>query len=774
MKSISLAFSLLLQIIISTMTAQEKILPLDQLSWEFSAANDPIKFPAQVPGNVFLDLEKNGLLQNPLLGLGEEKAQWVSHQDWEYTTSNIICAPLEKGQRAFLHLPEIDTYCDVYWNGQFLTRTDNAFIHWKIDITDRIQANNQLRFVLYSPYKIAEQKLKKLAYPIPGDSIRAVTRKPQYEFGWDWGPKLAGCGIRQNPYIVIADENNIQEAYIKLGNKENDPLELNVSIAISQGQDLTVKVFDVTQSEIELLSKSIDQEKNRFPFTLPGDVKWSTGHSAQSSLRKIEVRLYKDRKCISTKKFTTAPRSIALIQEKDQWGTSFYFELNNKKIFIKGANYIPIKYFHEQATEADYRTLIERCKSANINMLRVWGGGIYEPDIFYDLCDEYGIMVWQDFMYACSMYPGDPAFMLSARQEAEEHVKRLSHHPCMALWCGNNENSEGWERWGWKVGLHPNYEKKLQRAYNDLFLKTLPETVKSYSSLPYWPSSPLWGRGDARSLVEGDSHYWGVWHDAENFEVLMTKIPRFMSEFGMQSYPSQKVQNEMCSEGKFHPKDPGIAMHQKHNRGFSLMHQYMQYWHPTGETLMHEDYALLTQYVQAEGMTMGIEAQRRHSDKCGGTMFWQLNDVWPSFSWSAMDWHFQPKPFLEQLTYAYGPYLASGEWNGKEWSLYIINEFAAMPNTHISIQYKKGDKILNQWTLNSNIEVQSQVVFKTKEIKPELDAYFVVICEHNDLPNHHYERKMKSKGISESFMVPIVENGKWSCAPLKMNTTEAQ
>lgn len=772
MKFITLIFLLTFQTILFDMNAQEKKYTLESLQWEFSAANDPIKFSAHIPGNVFLDLEKNGLIQNPLLGLGEEKAQWVSHQDWEYSAQHIICPPHQKNERVFLHLPELDTYCDIYWNSKLLTRADNAFIHWKIDITDLILPHNDIKIIFYSPYKIANQKLKNISYPIPGDSIRAVTRKPQYEFGWDWGPKLAGCGIRQTPYFEVCNEVYLKDVFLKLGKNVEDPMELNLEIAQTGNHHVSIQVMDVTEGETEILSQVLTQEKNKFFFELPISHEWGFGPWALASLHQIQLRLYVDGELEAQKDFRTAPRSIELVQEKDQWGKSFYFKLNGKKIFIKGANYIPIRYFHEQATEADYRMLMERCKAANINMLRVWGGGIYEPDIFYNLCDEYGILVWQDFMYACSMYPGDPAFMQSARLEAEEHVKRLSHHPCMALWCGNNENSEGWERWGWKMGLHPSDEKKIQRAYNDLFLKTLPETVKNNSNLPYWPSSPLWGRGDARSLIEGDSHYWGVWHDAENFEVLMTKIPRFMSEFGMQSYPSQEVQNEMCSEGKFHPKDPGILMHQKHNRGFSLMHQYMQYWHPMGETLRHEDYAMLTQYVQAEGMTMGIEAQRRHSDKCGGTMFWQLNDVWPSFSWSAMDWHFQPKPFLNQLTYAYGPYLASGEWNGKEWSLYIINELNEMPQTNIQILYKKGDKILNQWEIKSDIQTQSQVVFKTKEIKPEIDAYFEIICGHQELPNQQYHRKMKSKGISEKFMIPIVEEGIWSCAPMTVKTTE--
>jgi beta-mannosidase len=742
-------------------------------NWTFCAANDPISFPAHVPGNIFKDLQLNALIENPLLGIGEEKAQWVSHQDWEYHIKGIKAPTHQSNQRIILHLPEIDTYCDIYLNNQLIIRTDNAFLHWKVDITDQLKSENDFKFVFYSPYKIANQKLKQLSYPIPGDSIRAVTRKPQYEFGWDWGPKLAGCGIRQNPYFELRSEFAIEEAYIHHPNQINQPFACHIQVHNPSGEDYSIRIIDATESgkEQQLINSTHSKENlEKLEFNLKSTLLWGEGSDAKKSLRKIRVEILHHNVVMDYKEFSIAPRTIELVQEKDKWGTSFYFKLNGKRTFIKGANYIPIRYFHEQATEEDYRTLMERCKAANINMLRVWGGGIYEPDIFYNLCDEFGIMVWQDFMYACSMYPGDEGFLKNAKLEAEEHVKRLSHHPCMALWCGNNENSEGWERWGWKMGLSAQNEKRIQKAYNDLFLKTLPNAVQHFSSTPYWPSSPLWGRGDARSLVEGDSHYWGVWHDAENFEVLMTKIPRFMSEFGMQSYPSPKVMNEMCRQGEYHPKDPGILVHQKHSRGFDLMHQYMRYWHPTGETLNDADYGRLTQFVQAEGMTMGIEAQRRHSDKCGGTMFWQLNDVWPSFSWSAMDWHFEPKPFLEQLTYAYGPYLASGEWNGKEWQLYIINELKPMPNTTIKIQYVK-DKVIKSWEIKSDIAESSQIVFKTKEIASVVDGKFIIECIHPDLPNGHYIREMKSKGYSESFMVPTVDAGHWSCTPMTIHNT---
>ena len=752
--------SLLFLIIQYAMSGQTSIALKE--GWMFSPANENQWRPAEIPGNIFCDLERQNLIQNPLLGTNEKEAQWVSQQDWEYKIDNIQLPELKSGQHFQLTLPELDTYADIYWNDQFLMRTDNAFRTWKVNIP-QVSSINQLRIYFHSPYKIAREKLKNLPYPLPGDSIRAVTRKPQYQFGWDWGPSLAGCGIKKQPSIEIINEQHILHDQLILpdNSKEEASYRLKFNVPVERCE---VTIFH-QQSDSIILQKTFHSATDIMCSFVPLQKKlWQIGRNNELDTYIVSVR--QNNQIIHQKKFNILPRSIELSQKKDKWGKEFYFLVNGQKTFMKGANYIPIKFFHEQATEADYRLLIERCKESNINMLRVWGGGIYEPDIFYDLCDKAGIMVWQDFMFACSMYPGDEGYLANLKAEVTEQVQRLSHHPCMALWCGNNENSEGWERWGWQIGLSDKRKNQIQKAYNEVFLKLLPNTVSQYAQTPYWPSSPLWGRGDERSLKEGDCHYWGVWHDAENFEVLMTKIPRFMSEFGMQSYPNKNVLDEMCTKGEYHPKDPGIVQHQKHNRGFSLMHQYMQYWHPTGEGLNNEQYALLTQYVQAEGMTMGIEAQRRHMDKCGGTLFWQLNDVWPSFSWSAMDWHFQPKPFLTQLNYAYAPFLASSEWTGKEWSLYLINEDSLMKNAMIHIQYYVKDAVIKDWFIEKNIEQGSHVVFKTKDISHQDDAYFIIECRHPNLPNANYRRQIKSKGYSNQFMVPAVENEQWICKPL--------
>jgi beta-mannosidase len=257
------------------------------------------------------------------------------------------------------------------------------------------------------------------------------------------------------------------------------------------------------------------------------------------------------------------------------------------------------------------------------------------------------------------MYPADSLFVTNVMAEADEQTKRLRNHPSMAVWCGNNENAEGWERWGWQQGLNDKQKAKLWRAYLDIFDLTLGKTVSTNTNLAYWQSSPRFGRGDARSFTEGDSHYWGVWHDEEPFEVMNTKVPRFMSEFGMQSFPSEQALKNMFTTSAGGYDDPGLLQHQKHNRGFKLMDKYMSNWYKPIDHKELNKYGLLTQAVQAEGIGLGIEAHRRNAPYCMGTMYWQLNDVWPSFSWSSMDYTGEPKLLFELLSVLYAPQLIS-------------------------------------------------------------------------------------------------------------------
>jgi beta-mannosidase len=314
------------------------------------------------------------------------------------------------------------------------------------------------------------------------------------------------------------------------------------------------------------------------------------------------------------------------------------------------------------------------------------------------------------------MYPGDEAFLQNVSAEAVEQVKRLRNHPCIALWCGNNENSEGWERWGWKSGLTNEQTEKLQKGYDDVFKKLLPGIVAQFSKTNYWESSPRLGRGDARSINEGDSHYWGVWHDEEPFEVLQTKVPRFMSEFGMQSYPSEEVLMEMLEEDEFSMTDEGIAQHQKHSRGFSLMEKYMNNWYEPVSPDDFKMYGEMTQVVQAEGMMMGIEAQRRAMPKCMGTLFWQLNDVWPSFSWSCIDYKGTPKLLYEALKTVYAPQLISCTMNGDELQIWWVSD-ARIDTDKMELDYAIFDGTTFQGEANGKLRSKDVASYESPKLE---------------------------------------------------------
>jgi beta-mannosidase len=636
---------------------------------------------AMIPGCIHTDLILAGRIDHPFYGTSEADCQWIENKSWVYETLPFS-APIDifSKSKIALRFNGLDTYAQVQLNGVDILTTNNAHRSWEVDVKSVLMAEgNVLRIVFDSPVERAVEALQLLPYPIPGDSVRAVVRKPQFHFGWDWGPRLVTCGITKPIEWIAYDEARMTDVYFEQVSVHESKAELLLHATVEATKSakvqlrVTLKNFTGSWSE-EIQLDAPGQSKVSIPISILNPMLWWCNGQGNPSLYAFDVELLDDDFPLQLREELIGVRDIRLITERDSIGESFYFQLNGQPVFMKGANYIPLKYFPGEATEADYRELIQQCKDAHINMLRVWGGGVYEDDLFYDLCDQNGIMVWHDFMFACSMYPGDETFIQNVSAEATEQVKRLRNHPCIALWCGNNENAEGWERWGWMTGLKPEEVAILQKAYDDVFKKLLPEIVTEHSNTDYWESSPRLGRGDARSITAGDSHYWGVWHDEEPFEVLQAKVPRFMSEFGMQSYPSKEVLMEMIEEDELSMSDKGIAQHQKHSRGFSLMEKYMNNWYSPVSRDNWERYAEMTQVVQAEGMMMGIEAQRRAMPKCMGTLFWQLNDVWPAFSWSSIDYKGTPKLLHEALKKVFAPQLISCTTKGDELQIWWISD----------------------------------------------------------------------------------------------------
>ena len=678
---------------------------------------------AVVPGCVHTDLIRDGKIEHPFYGTNEADCQWVEKKSWVYETLPFA-VPTDIFSKSIIALRfnGLDTYAQVQLNGVNIVTSNNAHRSWEEDVKSLLKSEgNVLRIVFDSAIERAKEALQLLPYPIPGDSMRAVVRKPQFHFGWDWGPRLVTCGITKPIEWIAHDTARMTDYYFEQVSIDEKIAELHFHayVASTNDAEYKVRVTGITSGGTwsETFNAKAGESEVSFFIKLMNPLLWWCNGQGSPSLYAFEVDLIFNDVIIDHREELIGLREIQLKTERDSIGESFYFQLNGQPVFMKGANYIPLRYFPGEATEADYRKLIQQCKDAHVNMLRVWGGGVYEDELFYDLCDQYGILVWHDFMYACSMYPGDEAFLINVKAEAEEQVRRLRNHPCIALWCGNNENAEGWERWGWKSGLTPSEIQQVQTAYDAVFKNILPMAVAENSTTDYWESSPRLGRGDARSITEGDSHYWGVWHDEEPFEVLQTKVPRFMSEFGMQSYPSEEVLMEMLEEDEFRMTDEGIAQHQKHSRGFSLMEKYMNNWYEPVSPDDYKMYGEMTQVVQAEGLMMGIEAHRRAMPNCMGTLFWQLNDVWPSFSWSSIDYKGTPKLLYEALKTVYAPQLISCTTNGDELQIWWVSD-ARIDTDKMELDYAIYDGTTFQGESNAKLRSKDAASYQS----PKMDC----------------------------------------------------
>lgn len=625
------------------------------LQWSYHRNKEKKSYPATVPGTVYKDHVDQGLLEDPFLGINEREMSWMSNSDWTYETKPFS---FESRQPHVLRFNGLDTYAEVYLNDSLILSCDNAFRIWDARVRF-LSEGNVLRVQFHSPVARGLDLLKHHAWPIPGDSLRAITRKPQCHFGWDWGPQYLSCGITGKVQVRSEQEMHISTFISTTSSANEQEASLWFRVDVESPWDTTLTFTLTNHFQLPDFTQEVILHRGSntiaFPLHVNTPPLWYCNGQGFPNLIDFTASLRTDSVILAQRTIRSGIRSAQWIIKPDSIGESFYLELNGHPVFVKGVNVIPVALYPLPALEKRdiYTRFIQKLRRANINMVRVWGGGMYEDDLFYELCDEMGIMVWQDFMFACSMYPATEAFLNNVAHEAEDQLRRLSHHPSIVIWCGNNENAEGWSRWGWKDGLSQEQVDHITEDDRKLFLELLPSKVFEIGRSTYWSSSPKWGRGDARSMVEGDCHYWGVWHDEQPWEVLEQKIPRFMSEFGVQSYPSTQVLERIKLE-RHAEDDPGYQQHQKHPRGFRLMKDYTQRWYK-GIEPDDANYPLLTQAMQAEGVVRAILAQRLASPRCMGTMFWQWNDVWPAFSWSAVDALGQDKLLAQVLFEAYAP-----------------------------------------------------------------------------------------------------------------------
>jgi beta-mannosidase len=441
------------------------------------------------------------------------------------------------------------------------------------------------------------------------------------------------------------------------------------------------------------------------------------------------------------------------VKKPDTIGKSFYFKLNGKAVFIKGANWVPDDNFLPLLTAQDYKKLIEQAVWANFNMLRVWGGGIYESDDFYNRCDKNGILVWQDFMFACNMYLGDTAFVNNVKHEAIDNIIRLRNHPSIALWCGNNEIDNAWKDWGWQkqLGYTKQDSTEIWNNYLKIFENLLPDLVNKYDGTrDYHPSSPTYGWGHKENFTQGDSHYWGVWWGHEPYEVFNSKIGRFMSEYGFQALPNIKSIKQFTPENQLYIGSESLKTHQKHPTGYQTIDEYLQqYYKPTTNL---EDYIYLSQLTQAEGITTAIEAHRRAMPVCMGTLYWQFNDAWPVTSWSSIDYYGRKKALHYFVKQAYKPTIISSIEKNDSINIYVISDKQTKQNLELKIYYQDfyGKIIFKdsiKITAKNNSFIAYQIPKKKLQNKKQNSFIYTELYQDSELLDNDFYYFTKPKNL---------------------------
>ncbi len=637
-------------------------------AWQVCHTGDEQSLEARVPGDVYRDLLEAGEIPDPFVRDNENDLQWIGQTEWRYSRRFTVDQALLEEQHVLLRCEGLDTLATITLNGKTIAETDNMFRTWEWDVKEHLRSGeNEIDITFASTIPYIEGKFRNRA--IPGwwnfDKTHAARwgyiRKQACNYGWDWGIKAITCGIWKEISLVAYSTGRLKDLFVGQDHLTDGKVELSTRIKAEcrteqpLSANVQVRYQDqvVAEQHVPLNNGEAETE-----LLITDPQLWWPNNLGDQPLYTVVVELQTfDGTVQDVSSRRIGLRTLTLDRHNDQWGESFQFVVNGVPFFAKGANWIPADGILSRVTQEHYRNLIADAAAANMNMLRVWGGGIYEDPAFYDICDELGICVWQDFMFACATYPAfDETFMVSVEQEARDNIRRLRHHPCLALWCGNNEIEQGLvgDR-GWDNGQMPWEE------YAKLFDRLLPDLVDELDpQRSYWPGSPHSSGGDRSDFNNpacGDAHLWSVWHGKEPFEWYRTCEHRFNSEFGFQSFPEPKT-----VYGYTEPRDRNVTSwvmehHQRSGIGNTTIMQYMLDWFRLPEGF---DNTLWTsQILQGMAIKYACEHWRRSMPRGMGTLYWQLNDTWPVASWSSIDYHGRWKALHYMARHFFAPLLVS-------------------------------------------------------------------------------------------------------------------
>ena len=689
--------------------------------WKFRQARLTNWYPATVPGVVHTDLLQNKIIEDPFFRLNERGLQWIDKEDWVYETCFTLAADMMRKENMELVFEGLDTYADVYLNDECILKANNMFRRWSIPVRQYIrEENNILKVYFHSPVKIDVPKWDALPYQYPASNdqsengglfnkkISIFARKAGYHYGWDWGPRLVTSGIWRPVYIRAWSDLRINDVFIEqkevgagraviAGHVELDADKDMDGVLVTITDEATGRVLGEWQADLKRGTNRVTVD-----FVLHKPKLWWSNGLGEPFLYRFRTDIIAGGELLDSKTERVGIRSLKVVHQPDKDGHTFYIELNGRPVFAKGANYIPLDNFLPRVTPENYKRTILDAAGVNMNMLRVWGGGIYENDVFYDLCDEHGIMIWQDFMFACSMYPAEGALLDNIHQEAVDNVKRLRNHACIALWCGNNECQDAWLGWGWKREIerqNKEYADKIWAQYRQQYHVTLPGVVREYApGTFYWPSSPFAFEGEMSGTTDGDRHYWSVWHGKAPISDYDSEKSRFFSEYGFQSFPEfESVKRYAPYPEDWDIRSEVMMSHQRggdHANGLIETYLLNEYKKPRD----FRAFLYMNHVLQGDAIKTAIESHRRQMPYNMGTLFWQHNDCWPVASWASRDYYGRWKAQHYYVRKAYDDILISPVVEGDDLKVYAVSDRLENTSGRLQLQVCQFDgTVVHHW-----------------------------------------------------------------------------
>lgn len=688
-----------------------------------------------VPGTVHTDLMNNSVIPDPYHRMNENKVQWTDAVRWEYVREFTVDESLLKHKHIEMIAEGLDTFATVYINDKEVGKTDNMFTEFRFDIKPYLIAGkNLIRILFDSPELVAENLEKengKLTVAL--EPRRVYVRKAQYSFGWDWGPKLTTSGIWKPIRIEAYSELRLAHPFIKVTSLTDDRAVCDCTVEVTNGSTDGYQLYVDIKGENFKIEQELQPDGNIFSSELvvtDPALWWPNGYGAQP-LYKASFRLIKNGTPVDEVSTIFGIRTVRLIRDDDTEGENFILEVNGEKIFCKGANWIPADNFIPRIPDDRYEQLITMAKDAHMNMVRVWGGGIYENKKFYELCDSLGLMIWQDFMFACGEYPEEEWFMKNVEKEANHIIKLLRNHPAIVLWCGNNECeylfcNEYPEK-------HPD-EMRGTPIFRDL-LSDICNRLDD--SRPYWRSSPFGSNGHPNDQTNGNHHQWEVWSNWKDYGEYSSIYARFVTEFGFQSPANRKTFDDVTETSDRDFNSPVMIHHNKQVKGTErLIYFQEEYYNSTKD---FETFIYQGQLLQSDALTLAVEHWRRRKFDTAGAIFWQLNDCWPVSSWSVIDSALRPKASYYAAKRFFAPVLLSVAQSSNSYSVWLTND---------TLQPVKGDVIIELVDLSGK--------------KHNIATDSCEIAKNSSSPIRELERRIFDNILREStyLRVRLLNNGK--------------